>query len=414
MDLFKVQCGVNKSTRNFNHKMPKDKASKPDKAPKEPSIEPASTEPKKKRDKKAEGVASEPLQMDPKLAALFANAVPAALPPKPLVKPIKPAKEPKEIKEPREVKVDSGEPIIPKKRKNIEPSEVPEPKKPRKDTVKPTMNLPDGEGKKKMRWRDLPDKKEAAAAGKAMRDARKGKSTSTTSPAKTLEVEEPADKPAKEKKDHKEKKEKTKVTYEAPGSSDAEVSSDESEPDSPPSPKPTENPTDKPTSEKKPKPKPEDDPKLPRTLFLGNLPTTVLTRPILKSLKSLLRTFGPISSIRFRSIAFSAPIPKRAAFLSKQLHEKRDSLHAYVVFAEEEQAHRAKEGLDGSVWEGKHLRADMAGAGKKEVDHGKSVFVGNLPFDVADGGFELLVLEKSEADAGCFRRGTVGTLCRRW
>ena len=128
-----------------------------------------------------------------------------------------------------------------------------------------------------------------------------------------------------------------------------------------------------------PEPSAED-----RTIFLSNLPIKVLhSKPLLRSLKSLLQQFGPLSSLRFRSIAFSAATPRRVSFIHKAFHPERDSANAYAVYNTPEGVGRAVEALNGSVWEGKHLRVDNVGnPGVK--DHKRCVFVGNLPFDVQD------------------------------
>jgi len=128
-----------------------------------------------------------------------------------------------------------------------------------------------------------------------------------------------------------------------------------------------------------PEPSAED-----RTIFLSNLPIKVLhSKPLLRSLKSLLQQFGPLSSLRFRSIAFSAATPRRVSFIHKAFHPERDSANAYAVYKTPESVGTAVEALNGSVWEGKHLRVDSVGTpGVK--DHKRCVFVGNLPFDVQD------------------------------
>jgi nucleolar protein 12 len=121
-----------------------------------------------------------------------------------------------------------------------------------------------------------------------------------------------------------------------------------------------------------------------RTIFLSNIPVKVLTsKPHLRDLKHLLTTHGPLSSIRFRSIAFSAPTPRRASFINKAFHRQRDSANAYAVYEHEDSVQKAVDALNGVVWEGKHLRVDSVGSPSVH-DHRRSVFVGNLPFDVAD------------------------------
>jgi len=121
-----------------------------------------------------------------------------------------------------------------------------------------------------------------------------------------------------------------------------------------------------------------------RTIFISNLPIKVLrSKPLLRSLKSLLSQFGTLLSLRFRSIAFSAPTPRRVSFIHKAFHPERDSANAYAVYKTPESVGSAVKALNGSMWEGKHLRVDSVG-NPGVRDHKRCVFVGNLPFDVQD------------------------------
>jgi nucleolar protein 12 len=96
-----------------------------------------------------------------------------------------------------------------------------------------------------------------------------------------------------------------------------------------------------------------------KTLFLSNVPVKVLTsKPLLKQLKQLFSTHGQISSIRFRSIAFSEGGPRKLAFVTKKLHSERDSLNAYIVYQRTESVDSAVRELNGHFWEGKHFRVD--------------------------------------------------------
>lgn len=57
-------------------------------------------------------------------------------------------------------------------------------------------------------------------------------------------------------------------------------------------------------------------------------------------------------------------------------------MNAYVVFADEDAASKAVS-LNATVFEGKHLRVDLATAGQSH-DHKRSIFIGNLAFDVSE------------------------------
>ena len=96
-----------------------------------------------------------------------------------------------------------------------------------------------------------------------------------------------------------------------------------------------------------------------KTIFISNLPVKVLTsKPLLKSLKQLFSNHGQISSVRFRSIAFTELVPRKVAYITKSFHPERDSLNAYLVYNNEGSVKSAVDALNGFLWEGKHLRVD--------------------------------------------------------
>ena len=121
-----------------------------------------------------------------------------------------------------------------------------------------------------------------------------------------------------------------------------------------------------------------------KTIFISNVPIKVLTsKSARKSLERLFSLYGDILSMRFRSIAFSELGPRKVAFINKKLHPERDTLNAYIVFEKGESVKSAVEGRNGYIWEEKHLRVDSV-SNPTSHDHKRSVFVGNLPFDVQD------------------------------
>lgn len=83
-----------------------------------------------------------------------------------------------------------------------------------------------------------------------------------------------------------------------------------------------------------------DDARLPRTVFVGNLPATVQR----KALARLFADCGAVESVRLRSLPLKVPeagpgskvskIPRRGAIASGAI-DADHSAHAYVVFAEE-------------------------------------------------------------------------------
>lgn len=99
-------------------------------------------------------------------------------------------------------------------------------------------------------------------------------------------------------------------------------------------------------------------------------------------MESRFKDCGKIESIRFRSVAFSEPMDRKSAFISRKLHSSRDVLNAYIVFSTREAADKACE-LNGVVFMDKHLRVDGA-SNNKQHDRKRSVFLGGLPFDAEE------------------------------
>ncbi|EGF76564.1 hypothetical protein BATDEDRAFT_36238 [Batrachochytrium dendrobatidis JAM81] len=121
-----------------------------------------------------------------------------------------------------------------------------------------------------------------------------------------------------------------------------------------------------------------------RTIFVGNLPICVTEKAALQQLKTLFSQFGTIECIRFRSIAFNSKLPRKLAYSAKQFHDKRDSLNAYIVYELPESVSKALE-LHGTLFLEKHLRVDRSETTQqKKYDHKKSIFIGNLLFDISE------------------------------
>ena len=120
-----------------------------------------------------------------------------------------------------------------------------------------------------------------------------------------------------------------------------------------------------------------------RTVFLGNVPSDAISsKTDYKALKKFFAAAGKIASVRFRSIAFSEQIPRKAAFVNHKLHEKQKTVNAYVVYRDAAAARQALK-LNGSVVLGRHIRVDsVAHPGKQ--DPKQCVFVGNLDFEAQE------------------------------
>ncbi|KAF9583372.1 Nucleolar protein 12 [Lunasporangiospora selenospora] len=126
--------------------------------------------------------------------------------------------------------------------------------------------------------------------------------------------------------------------------------------------------------------KKEDPERLARTVFVGNLAVASMAKAEFRKLKSAFSEFGPIESIRFRSIAFTDLLPRKVAFITGKLHPDRDIVNAYIVYKGKESVAKAVAGMNGVHFMNKHLRVDTVN-GAKNHQPKKSVFVGNLSFE---------------------------------
>ncbi|KAM7258925.1 hypothetical protein ACFE04_014666 [Oxalis oulophora] len=132
----------------------------------------------------------------------------------------------------------------------------------------------------------------------------------------------------------------------------------------------------------------DDESKLLRTVFVGNLPVKVKKKVLIKEFSK----FGEIESVRIRSVPLmDTKKPVKGAIMLKQINEGADSVHAYIVFKTEESA-QSSLSHNMTVVGGNHIRVDRACPPRKKLkgdssslyDNKRTVFVGNLPFDVKD------------------------------
>ncbi|XP_044045326.1 RNA-binding protein 34 isoform X1 [Siniperca chuatsi] len=158
--------------------------------------------------------------------------------------------------------------------------------------------------------------------------------------------------------------------------------------------------------------KEEEATKRKRTVFVGNLPVGCTK----KTLQSLFREKGSIESIRFRSVVREDPsMSRRVAAIQRKVHPKKQSLNAYVVFKDEEGVVRALERSDTrsaistssrcvfsrqhafpafvsphrngmEIEKDFHIRVDRV-TDNSSHDHKRSVFVGNLSFEINELAF---------------------------
>ncbi|PSC73971.1 RNA-binding 34 [Micractinium conductrix] len=134
----------------------------------------------------------------------------------------------------------------------------------------------------------------------------------------------------------------------------------------------------------------EEDERLPRTVFVGNLPATVKRKAVTR----LFARCGAVESVRLRSLplkqleegAKGAKMPRRNAIAAGNI-DTSHTANVYVVF-EEEAAVEAALKLNMAEFEGHHLRVDRAAPkaakGAVRFDPARSLFVGNLPLAAED------------------------------
>jgi nucleolar protein 12 len=165
-----------------------------------------------------------------------------------------------------------------------------------------------------------------------------------------------------------------------------------------------------------------------RTVFLGNVASEAISsksakKTLLKHLSSFLSDLPAhkpphkIESIRFRSTAFSSTLPKKAAFVKKDLMEATTKCtHAYVVYSTQRAATAAVRCLNGTIVLNRHLCVDSV-AHPRQSDPKRCVFVGNLGFvddessKETEGGEKTKKKTPSDSEEGLWRQfGKAGTV----
>ncbi|KAK3562134.1 hypothetical protein QTP86_030135, partial [Hemibagrus guttatus] len=126
--------------------------------------------------------------------------------------------------------------------------------------------------------------------------------------------------------------------------------------------------------------KAEERIKLKRTVFIGNLPVNCTK----KDLKKIFKDLGTIESVRFRSVLREDPtMSRRLATIRRQVDPKKASINAYVVFKEEDGAANALQRNGMEIQKDFYIRVDRVSQHGSH-DHKKSIFVGNLPYDIME------------------------------
>uniref|UniRef100_A0A672N3R7 RRM domain-containing protein n=1 Tax=Sinocyclocheilus grahami TaxID=75366 RepID=A0A672N3R7_SINGR len=117
-----------------------------------------------------------------------------------------------------------------------------------------------------------------------------------------------------------------------------------------------------------------------RTVFVGNLPPSCTKKMLL----SLFKQAGAIESVRFRSVVQEDPtMSRKVAAIQRKVHPKKQNINAYIVFKEEETAAGALKWNGQEIQPGFHIRVDRVSQHSGH-DHKRSIFVGNLPYDIME------------------------------
>ncbi|KAM6971978.1 RNA-binding protein 34 [Aplochiton taeniatus] len=120
--------------------------------------------------------------------------------------------------------------------------------------------------------------------------------------------------------------------------------------------------------------------KMKRTVFVGNLPVSCTK----KTLEMLFRGNGAIESVRFRSVVGEdIAMSHKVAAIQRKVHPKKQNINAYIVFKEEEGAGNALARNGMEIEKDLFIRVDRVSP-KQTHDHKRSIFIGNLPFDVKE------------------------------
>jgi len=141
-----------------------------------------------------------------------------------------------------------------------------------------------------------------------------------------------------------------------------------------------------------------------RTVFIGNLPATAKK----KSLCKIFKAYGTIECTRFRGAApINSNISKKHSVIKKKFHPEKSNIIAYIRFSTKVEAEAAL-AANGVVYDGLHIRVDSA-TPKKKHDNKRSVFVGNLPFNVTEEALFEHFMQCGEVEAvRIIRDGTTG------
>lgn len=135
------------------------------------------------------------------------------------------------------------------------------------------------------------------------------------------------------------------------------------------------------TKTKKPFIQEDRDMELSRTLFVGNVPFSKKTK---KEIKNIFDKYGPIDTVRIRTIAVKDPsTTQRLAAIKHELHPDRSTVNVYVKYRNASSVDQALVANNTKMGEN-YLRVSRANQTGAIHDPKMSIFVGNLPFSIED------------------------------
>ncbi|XP_077381221.1 RNA-binding protein 34 [Festucalex cinctus] len=143
--------------------------------------------------------------------------------------------------------------------------------------------------------------------------------------------------------------------------------------------------------------KQEEQSKNRRTAFVGNLPVGCTK----KTLLGIFRADGAIESIRFRSMVREDPaVSRRVAAIKRQAHPSAQSINAYVVFKEPQGVAKALQRNGTELDKEFIIRVDrVSSKAAQSHDHKRSVFVGNLNFELKESALRRHFAECGAVEA---------------
>ncbi|EFA77185.1 hypothetical protein PPL_12393 [Heterostelium album PN500] len=117
----------------------------------------------------------------------------------------------------------------------------------------------------------------------------------------------------------------------------------------------------------------------PMTIFISNIDLKTTKN----ELKAFFGRFGTIKTARFRSLPVSKEgANRKATYINKEFHEKRETCNAYVVYSKEEEAQKAADETNGTLFKERHIRVDLASNKHNKGKDENTVFVGGIPYEL--------------------------------